>query len=678
MPLPVPKATKPPEIKTISVKAWQGGVVSAYDDGRTPSDGLRSSGNTMLDQDGTIRPRPSLALANLPAFTGTVLGEIFEFRSRSGLVFTNWNICLQNVAGTTNVFIAKWGDTTWTKCTAGVTFDNTAKARFCQIQDKVLVMNATDTLAYLDITTSTVTKFTAILDAGAPTVVNNGSTDITTGTKPFTIYYAVTANSTVGETKATNTTSIAVTTDRDFWDPTKHSLKVTWSAVTNAKSYNIYAGIAAAGAGAPTLYRITSGLSADSTTFIDDGSYQYQLINVAPTTNSTAGPKVSRGTVINGRVFLVGDTDHPFYVWNGGDPGFELDFSPSNGGGFSQVGNGTKEFPIAVKPFHQGKGDPGIFVLTQGTNGHGKRYILSADSVTYNNLTIPFYDVSEDNGTDGTDSPDGVITYNDALWYPSRDGFKTTGTKPQLQNILSTDRVSDTIQTDIPSLNNSSMSGCVGLAYEGRLYWAVPYASSTNNQIWVLDLDRKGAWMKPWDISADWMWLYNDNNGMTHFLVLSGNVVYEFTDALYTNDAGVSFSTSGNSGQVSFSKDGRIWARVLNVIYVLLRPQGTFQATVSGEGTSGAIAQVGSASFTPRTSVAGWDEPLQPWDTPLRAWDAITTVPLNFNSATQEVKVKVDKDLKWFSYGWITTGFGVFYNLSDVVVEYVEIGNRDV
>ena len=41
----------------------------------------------------------------------------------------------------------------------------------------------------------------------------------------------------------------------------------------------------------------------------------------------------------------------------------------------------------------------------------------------------------------GTDSPDALIVYNNSLFYPSRDGFKTTGTKPQLQNVLSTDRV---------------------------------------------------------------------------------------------------------------------------------------------------------------------------------------------------------------------------------------------
>lgn len=672
-----PKVSKPPVVKTISVKNWLKGVTPAYDDGRTPVEGLRSGGNIMLDQDGTVRPRPSLTLYG-PQPTGTVLGEIFEYRSRSGMTFTNMMISVQNVAGTATVYTASGTDAVWTQRTASITFTNTANCHYAQIQDKVLIMNGTDVMALFDITTNTVSRVTAISDAGAPTVVNNGSTDVTTGTKPFTLYYAVTANSNVGETKATNVTSISITTDRDFWDPTKHSLKITWTAVTNARSYNIYAGIASEGAGAPTLYRITTGLSADSTTFIDDGTGQYQIANVAPKANSTAGPKVSRATVINGRVFLVGDADNPFDVWYGGDPGFELDFSPANGGGKTPIGLGTKEFPIAIKPFHQGKGDPGIFVLTQGTNGHGKRYVMSPNSLTLGDQLIPFYDVTEDNGIDGTDSPDGVVTYNDTLLYPSRDGFKTTGTKPQLQNILSTNRVSDTIQPDIKNLNNAAMANCVGLAYDGRVYWAVPYAGSSNNQIWVLDLDRQGAWMKPWNIAASWLWLYNDNNGVTHFCVLSGNKIYEFTDQQYTNDNGTAFSTSGNSGQITFSPDGRIWGHLLKVVYVLLRPQGTFQAAVSGESDNGAIAQVGSNSFTPRTAVAGWDEPLQPWDSVTRAWDQITTVPLNFNSAIQEVSVNVDKDLKWFSYGWLTAGNGTFYNLSDVIAEYIEIGYKDI
>jgi hypothetical protein len=42
-------------------------------------------------------------------------------------------------------------------------------------------------------------------------------------------------------------------------------------------------------------------------------------------------------------------------------------------------------------------------------------------------VTIAYYDVMEDSGIDGTDSPDGVITYDNNIYYPSRDGFKYNG-----------------------------------------------------------------------------------------------------------------------------------------------------------------------------------------------------------------------------------------------------------
>lgn len=674
--LPVPKATTPPPVKRVSVKNFLKGTVTAYDDGRTPAEGLRSSGNVMLTQDGTVRPRPSLTLYG-PQPTGTILGEIFEFRARSGTTMTNWMITLQNVSGTTNVFIAKGEDTTWTKVTPAITYDNSASAHFFQVADKVIITNGVNNLSYLDIATTTVVQFTALTTPSAPTVANNGSTDITTGTKPFTVYYAVTANSSVGETAGSATVSQAVTTDRDLWDPTKNSLKVTWTTVTGVKSWNVYMGVGTDGSGSPKLYLIASGIDKSQLSFVDDGSRAQDLTRVLPLNDSTAGPKATRGANINGRAWLVGDATNPFYVWRGGDPTFELDFSPANGGGFSIVGNGAKELPVKVIPFRDGKGTFQITVLTQGTSGHGKRFILTPDSLTYNGQTFTFYDVTEDNGQDGTDSPDGVISYNDSLWYPSRDGFKTTGTKPQLQNLLSTNRISNTIQDSIKTLNNSSMSKCVGVAFEGRLYWALPVGSSTNNEIWVLDLDRQGAWMKPWNISADWMTLYNDNTGTTHLLVLSGNKIYELSYVALTADNGTAFSTSGNSGQITFSDDSRVWGKLIQLIFVLLRPQGQINFSVSGKTEDSALAVVGTGAFTPTNTRAGWSEPGAGWSS-LRGWSEIVTVPVSFNDATQEVAVEVDEDLQWFAYGWNTTDSGVDYSLADVIAEYVEIGIKDL
>jgi hypothetical protein len=354
---------------------------------------------------------------------------------------------------------------------------------------------------------------------------------------------------------------------------------------------------------------------------------------------------------------MVGDKDNPYYAWRGGDFGYEIDFSPANGGGFSPVGNGSKEVPISVSSFRSGKGDSTVTVLSQGSNGRGLRFLLTPTSITYGNTTFVVWQVTEDSGKDGTDSPDGVVSYQNSLWYPSRDGFKTTGTKPQLQNVLSTDRVSNTIQPDISTLNNASMGKCVGLAYEGRIYWALPVGSTTNNQIWVLDLDRGGAWMKPWSVSADWMMLYNDNSGNTHHIVLSNNGIYELSYVALTSDNGTAVATSGNSG--------------------LLRPQGTITFAVSGRTEDSTLATVGTGSFVSINTRAGWSEPKAGWSS-LRGWSEIVTVPVTFNEATKEVYIDVDEDLQWFSFGWTTVDPGVDYNLADVIATYVPVGVKDL
>lgn len=398
------------------------------------------------------------------------------------------------------------------------------------------------------------------------------------------------------------------------------------------------------------MYAIATGLDAATLSFTDNGTAAQDLTRPLPTQNSTAGPKTTRGKVINGRPWMVGDFDSPFKVWRGGDYGYELDFSPAHGGGFSPIGNGTEDVPTYVGSFRDGRGNSTVTVLSQVSNGRGLRFLLSPVTVTYGASTFIIWEVVQDSGEDGTEAPDGVISYQNSLWYPSKDGFKTTGTKPQLQNVLSTDVVSNTIQTDISTLNNSSMGLCVGLPFEGRLYWALPVGNSTNNEIWVLDLERKGAWMKPWNISADWMWLYNDNSGNTHHLVLSGNAIYQLSYVALTADNGVAFATSGTSGQVDFSKDGRSWGRLINLTFVLLRPQGTINFTVAGRTEDSTLATVGMGVYASSSTRAGWSEPRAGWSS-LRGWSEIVTIPVTFNQATQEVYVTVDEDLQWYQYG---------------------------
>src|SRR5438270_5204847 len=96
----VPKhPATPAKIQRLSFKEWLKGTVTAFDNGRSPVDGLVGSGNAILDQDGTIRPRPSLVRYGTQP-TGIILGEIFEFVRVSGTTATNYMLTIQNVGGT--------------------------------------------------------------------------------------------------------------------------------------------------------------------------------------------------------------------------------------------------------------------------------------------------------------------------------------------------------------------------------------------------------------------------------------------------------------------------------------------------------------------------------------------------------------------------------------------------
>lgn len=677
MPLPAQKIAQPKIVRQ-SYKDWLKGVVTAFDDGRTPTDGLRTSGNVILDQDGTIRPRPSLVRygSTLP---GTLLGELFEFTKDLAAGTQNWTIAMFNVSGTTRPYIQKDGEA-W-QATVGKTYDNAALAHYVEIDEKVIIMNGSDNLSFLDVTTVSVSNsiisFTSLNPPTSPVATKTGLSGTT-----LTYYYRVTANSTFGETVETAAATVQVNIPREQWDSTSNYVSVTWTASSNATvttTYNVYVGVASG-----QEFLVVSGLN--GTSYKDDGSAAQDVTRVAPAFDNTSGPATLRGTVINGQLFMTGDKNHPRYIWYGGTGQAVLDFSPLNGGGYVEIGRGTKQVPVRVMPFRAHDGTPVVTVLCQSTNGTGKRYTMQSSSLTVGSTTIDFFDVQEDNGQSGTDSPDGVILYNDSLWYPSRDGFKTTGTKPQLQNILSTDTVSETIINDVTDLNTAYIGKCVGIGWQQKLYWALPNGTTGNNEIWILDLQRGGAWMKPWNIAADWLVLYNDNSGTTHFLVLVNNVIYELTYAAATTDDGVAFPTNITSGILKFSDDGMEWHKVITLTFMLLRPQGIINITVTGKTEDSELQSLGTASVTPISTVAGWGEAswsgspdLVPPQTPsIFGWSNFSVVPTVIGTALYQVDIDIDEELNYFSWEIDTNTAGVDYQLSDVICQSVDIGVIDL
>lgn len=666
--LPV-KAPKKPKIETLSYRDWLKGTVTARDDGRTPKDGLRASNNVRLTQDGTLAPRPSLRKYGVQP-VGVIKGDVFEFVQTTTTGKVNWLGCLQTVAGITKFYITKDTDT-WTVC-EGKTFDNNAMAEYLEVDDKVLIMNGKDTLAYFDTetigSTHEVVPFNAIADPTAPTLTANTGL---TGTD-FNIYYRITANSSVGSTAASPVLTVPVSLQRETWVKGTHSIKIGWAAVTGAKSYSVWMSTVDPAAGG-TATLLVSGLS--SLTFTDDGSMNPDVSRAAPITNNTAGPIAHRGTVINGQVFLIHATEPHIILAGGNLAGTQLDFSDFGGGGEIPIGRGTKEFPVSVKLVQSGQGAK-ITVFCRGTNGYGKRYIIKPDTITSGDTVIAIYGVEEDNGEDGTESPQGVVMYRDDAYYPSRDGFKKTGVQPQLQTMMKTRTISETIEKDVQNLSAKYIHKCVGLVNQGVIYWAVANGSVENNEIWLYDANREGAWMKPWAIAASAMTLYNDNvEGETHHLILSNNVLYELTEDITTMDDTIPFRTNITSGHLKFSENGQDWAKVLDVTFVVGRPQGEIVITVSGRGKSGAIAGFADRNYTALNTVAGWGEAAWGGDPDeLFGWSDFSDIPTVAAEASRDIPIKINKLCKWLTWELNTSKPGVNYQLQDVIVRFVRVG----
>lgn len=675
MPFEVPKSIKPPNLKTESVKDWMNGVVDELDDGRTPINGLRSATNMTLEQDGVLRPRPSLKLFG-PQPEGEILGELFQFRSITGLTTTNKIICMQKVTRSMvevgRIFVAEPEDIAWTEITTE-DYSITAKAHYLQLDKKVIILNGEDEISYLDITDDTITSYTTITDPGAPTLTPTGLTG-----SSFNIYYMITANSKVGETAGTQQVQ-AISKSRDLWDGTTENIKVTWSTVTGVQGWNLYCSVTADGDGTPKWGLLASNLSADTLEFTDTGTVGTGALNyykTPPDVNSTAGPKASRGEVINGRLWLTGDKNNPYYIWYGGDFAHELDFTPANGGGFVQVGSGTREIPSRVFNFRTGPGDPIIKALTKGVNGQGKRYSIASNTLTYSGTPIVYWAATEDYGFSGTDSPDGLILYGNNAYYPSRDGFKTIGTKPQLQNLLSIDGISDTILSSLDFLNSEAMDGVVGVGFENRLYWALPVGADYNNEIWVNDLGRNGAWMKPWSVRADWLTLIADNQGKSHLVVVQDDQIFEFDRKVATSDNGEPFITAGTSGFNQFSESGQEWARLIKVIITVLRPKGKIDFAIDGFTNKGVVERLGTKTLELNASStsAGWSE--AGWSD--FGWSDFSYTADITPNASKEVVVKINKDVQFWAYSWSSQQAGVDYAISRIVPVFVTVGIKNL
>jgi hypothetical protein len=356
------------------------------------------------------------------------------------------------------------------------------------------------------------------------------------------------------------------------------------------------------------LITIAAPTSGTTVSYTDDGSLTENPYVLAPEGDSSKGfiPVWLYNDAKNSQIFGV-DTANKLYYSAAGTN----DFSPYNGGGWVTIDeNGDTQLNF-VDGFRDGKGDPVVTTSSRGTAGNGLLCHVTFQQLTIGDQIINYPNVYPASGQSGTYAPRATVKVNDGLIYPTGLDFKSTTTSQNILNILTTSSISLVINdNDVPKINLAALKNAVADIDKNRVFFALPVSSTTNNEIWYIDLSRKNAWVLRWTVPATDLWHYEDSAGLTHFCALVKGVILEFTraGAQPHQDDGVAFSSRLAFETLVWDPDGINLGMVQHQYAKLINPVGgpiNFNAT--GLSRTGISQSIGTSTFSVIPTYTGYD-----------------------------------------------------------------------
>lgn len=516
-------------------------------------------------------------------------------------------------------------DTSWTDCggTNTVTTGDGIPNTFLRVLDKVLILNGTDNLGYVDLSTMEVVHFDLVADpTTAPTATATGIT----ASGSFKVYYCISYNGVVGKTASTPILTQAVSKIREQWNTSTtntNGLTITDpnTRPSEAVSWNLYLATAPAGGTIQfsDMLPIALGLDINTTTFFDNGSIT-QLTNAgtAPDTNSTEGPKAKYGTQIEGRPFLYGITDDEYAVLIGGNNEDALDFNEGSGGYRLVLNQGTNYYPQSVVGFRNGQGLPSITVLFSNTEGLSKQSIIEQSTVSLGTFSATVWGSTEQNyGAAGVSSPYAVVNYKGAMVFPTTDGILKLNTQASLQNVLLPERISDPIIDEVNTIRTDLLNQIVGAAWANRILFCAPTRGfAYNNKILVYDTTRKdGECWYTFDIEAQWIGVISPAGSAGFVYVAQDNHFFRLDTAYVAQDEtadglSVAFPMELTTALVGSNTAHDGYYAVVQAVFYLRQFVGTVDLIVSWRDYQSGRMKTKTRTVTngeyQRSSVGNW------------------------------------------------------------------------
>jgi hypothetical protein len=672
------------DIQIKDLDNWKRGQISYFSKSRMQEDALKTAYNVIFDYDAVVRPRGSFNESGIPDLPEGLepLGCDFAFKRAD------------NTEGLLNVFTD--GEDAWLYVLSedlsewekldDIVFTIEDRFSFAQIASVVVIGNGVDAFSYYDITTNTIEQLVEVDD---PLVAPVATPAGFSGTAAIDYYYRVAFNGVGGSTKMSPADSVTSSTIRDTWNGTK-SVAVDISALTidpDAQNWSLFVASVSTGTGAPTeseYLLVASNIPIDQLQYTDTGAQT--LLQSAPVENTTAGIIAWYFTNISGRLWAIGNNG---LIYWGGDIGNELYFGSANGSDNYEINNGSNEKCMAITLGRDNAGTTCINLLTRTQAGQGAIWDVYAttNSITANGQTFSTgtYQFKKREGNDGTDAPFSVIRANNNAYYLSMAGFKSTGVKPNVSGIQSTDIISSAIRDRVLNLAQSDLSNTYAADYDEALYWSVAYGAQENNEIWMYDILHGGIW-SIWRIQSDCIFRWASTHNETPSLYIrQGNKLLRYYKNSHTHkDLSGTFESYIESGLIPFAKDNKLeWVHLLKNIWQFDQAVGIIDLTVNVHSKNGDIIKSDIVPFNESSinNLSGWDA-IRANDTLIsrgawnnRGWEESLADLLSFRDPSdKKISQKIRKNAAYISFSVRADTENTYYELSHLSLLFTYIG----